>query len=67
MLKVMKALAEMHDLSLGDLLEGIILHAFEGRAPFGRRRYSENRSAESGLWPRFGLFCGPPFHRGPGP
>ena len=34
MLKVLKALAEMHDMSLGDLLEGIVLHAFEGRAPF---------------------------------
>src|SRR5437867_13267202 len=33
-LKVLKALAELHDLSLGDLLEGIVLHAFEGRAPF---------------------------------
>jgi len=35
LLKVLKALAEYHDLSLGDLLEGIVLHAFEGRAPFG--------------------------------
>lgn len=34
MLKVLKALAEYHDLSLGDLLEGIVLHAFEGKAPF---------------------------------
>ncbi len=34
MLKVLKALAEIHDLSLGDLLEGIVLHAFEGKAPF---------------------------------
>jgi hypothetical protein len=35
MLKVLKALAEYLDLSLGDLLEGIVLHAFEGEAPFG--------------------------------
>ncbi|HLX06445.1 MAG TPA: hypothetical protein VKY89_01145 [Thermoanaerobaculia bacterium] len=34
-LKVLKALAELHDLSLGDLLEGIVLHAFEGKSPFG--------------------------------
>lgn len=34
LLKVMKALAEYTDLSLGDLLEGIVLHAFEGKAPF---------------------------------
>jgi hypothetical protein len=33
-LKVLKALAEYLDLSLGDLLEGLVLHAFEGRAPF---------------------------------
>jgi hypothetical protein len=33
-LKVLKALAEYLDLSLGDLLEGIALHAFEGRVPF---------------------------------
>lgn len=33
-LKVLKALATELDLSLGDLLEGIVLHAFEGKAPF---------------------------------
>ena len=32
--KVLKALAEYHEMSLGDLLEGIILHAFEGTSPF---------------------------------
>jgi hypothetical protein len=35
MLKVLKGLAEYVDLSLGDLLEGIVLHAFEGKAAFG--------------------------------
>jgi catechol 2,3-dioxygenase-like lactoylglutathione lyase family enzyme len=34
MLKVLKALAEYFDISLGDLLEGIVLHAFEGKSPF---------------------------------
>jgi len=34
LLKVLKALAEYYDLSLGDLLEGIVLHAFEGKSPF---------------------------------
>jgi hypothetical protein len=34
-LKVLKAMAEYHDMSLGDLLEGIVLHAFEGKCPFG--------------------------------
>jgi hypothetical protein len=33
-LKVLKALAELHDISLGDLLEGIVLHAFDGKLPF---------------------------------
>jgi hypothetical protein len=35
LLKVLKGLAEYLDVSLGDLVEGIALHAFEGRAPFG--------------------------------
>jgi hypothetical protein len=34
LLKVLKALAELKDMSLGDLLEGIVLHAFEGKPPF---------------------------------
>ena len=36
LLKVLKGLAEYCDLSLGDLLEGIVLHAFEGKAPFSK-------------------------------
>lgn len=35
LLKVMKAVAEMKDISLGDLIEGVMLHAFEGKAAFG--------------------------------
>jgi hypothetical protein len=35
-LKVLKGLAEYHDITLGDLLEGIVLHAFEGKVPFGK-------------------------------
>ena len=34
-LKVLKGLAECLDITLGDLVEGIVLHAFEGKAPFG--------------------------------
>jgi len=34
LVKVLKALAEYRDMSMGDLLEGIVLHAFEGKAPF---------------------------------
>jgi hypothetical protein len=33
-LKVLKAVAGYHEISLGDLLEGIVLHAFEGKTPF---------------------------------
>ena len=34
LLKVLKGVAEYCELSLGDLLEGIVLHSFEGKAPF---------------------------------
>lgn len=33
-LKVLKGFAEYHDMSLGDVLEGIVLHAFDGKTPF---------------------------------
>ena len=33
-LKVLKALAEYLDMTLGDLIEGIVLHVFEGKLPF---------------------------------
>jgi hypothetical protein len=36
LLKVLRALADYHDLSLGDLLEGIVLHAFDGKCPFNQ-------------------------------
>jgi hypothetical protein len=50
-LKVLKGLAEYHDLSLGDLLEGIVLHAFEGKAPFG----AESRECIAELKKIYGL------------
>ena len=34
LLKVLKGLAEYSNLTLGDLLEGIVLHSFEGKPPF---------------------------------
>jgi predicted DNA-binding ribbon-helix-helix protein len=34
LLKVLKAVAEYRDMSLGDLLEGIVLHSFEGKTAF---------------------------------
>src|ERR1035437_8267738 len=36
LLKILKAFAEYHDMTLGDLLEGIVLHAFDGKTPFSR-------------------------------
>jgi len=33
-LKVLRALADYRDMSLGDLLEGIVLHAFDNKTPF---------------------------------
>ena len=36
LLLVLRALAGTLDLSMGDLLEGILLHAFDGKAPFSR-------------------------------
>ncbi len=49
--KVLKGIAEFHDLSLGDLLEGIVLHAFEGKAPFG----PESRKKIAALKQIYGL------------
>jgi len=34
-LKVLKAVAAHHEMGLGDLIEGIVLHSFEGIPPFG--------------------------------
>lgn len=34
LVKVLKAVAELHDMTLGDLIEGMALHAFEGRSAF---------------------------------
>jgi predicted DNA-binding ribbon-helix-helix protein len=41
MLKVLKAVAELKDMSLGDLLEGVVLHAFEGKVPFSSETLKE--------------------------
>ena len=41
LLKVLKGLAELKDLTLGDLLEGIVLHAFERKAPFSPETLKE--------------------------
>ena len=36
MVKVLKALAESADMNLGEMLEDIVLHAFEGVSTFGQ-------------------------------
>ncbi len=41
LLKVLKAVAELKDMSLGDLLEGIVLHVFEGKTPFSAATLGE--------------------------
>jgi hypothetical protein len=41
LLKVLKAVAELKDMSLGDLLEGIVLHAFEGKSAFSPQTLKE--------------------------
>ena len=34
-LQILKAIAAKHDIGLGDLIEGIVLHSFEGKQAFG--------------------------------
>ena len=36
-LKVLKGIAAYHEISLGDLVEGICLHVFEGKVPFNEK------------------------------
>jgi len=47
MLKVLKGLAEYLDLSLGDLLEGIVLHGFESKPPFGKETLKRVRQLKA--------------------
>src|SRR5215475_13343311 len=54
LVKVLKALAELKDLSLGDLLEGICLHAFDGKLPFS----DETRKKIAELKKIYGLDLG---------
>jgi len=47
LLKVLKALATELDLSLGDLLEGIVLHAFEDKMPFSAATLKKIRALKA--------------------
>ena len=46
-LKVLKAFAEYHDMTLGDVLEGIVLHAFDGKTPFSPASLERIRELKS--------------------
>jgi predicted DNA-binding ribbon-helix-helix protein len=47
LLKVLKALATELDMSLGELIEGIALHAFEGKAPFSAATLKKIRALKA--------------------
>jgi hypothetical protein len=46
-LNVLKGLAASFDLTLGDLLEGIVLHAFEGKTPFSAETLEKVRALKA--------------------
>ncbi len=46
-LKVLKALAEYLDISLGDLIEGLVLHSFDGKAPFSENTLAKIQEIKS--------------------
>ena len=47
LLKVLKALATELDLTLGDLLEGMVLHAFEDKPPFSAATLKKIRALKA--------------------
>jgi hypothetical protein len=47
LLKVLKALATELEMPLGELLEGIVLHAFEGKAPFAPETLKKIRALKT--------------------
>jgi len=47
LLKVLKGLAEYHDMTLGDLIEGIVLHAFDGKIPFSSKNLKKIKELRS--------------------
>lgn len=50
-LQVLKAIAAKHEIGLGDLIEGIVLHSLEGKSPFGEdtQAFIEQMRAAYGL------------------
>ncbi len=47
MVKVLKALAEYLNITLGDLIEGIVLHSFDGKAPFSEKTLKKIQEIKS--------------------
>ena len=47
LLKVLKGLAEYLDISLGDLLEGIVLHSFDNKTPFDEKTLEKIKDLKS--------------------
>ncbi len=47
LLKVLKGFAEYNDMTLGDLLEGIVLHAFDGKTPFSQASLDRIRALKT--------------------
>lgn len=63
LVKVMKAVAELKDIGLGELIEGVMLHVFDGSLPFSpdtlariaelKRVYGLNLGADAAhRWPK---------------
>lgn len=75
MVKVLKGLAEYLDLTLGDLLEGVVLHAFDGRAPFSEETQARIRELQGVYGMDYGVEAahrmreaeGAPPHNAPAP
>lgn len=47
LLKVLKGLAEHLDMSVAEIIEGMALHAFEGKAPFSDETLKKIRQLKS--------------------
>ena len=46
-LQILKSLAAFHGISLSDLVEGIMLHSFDGKPPFGEESMALIRKLRS--------------------
>lgn len=55
MVKVLKGVAEYADLSLGDLLEGIVLHAFANKTPFSAQTLARVRQLKAVYGMNYGV------------